>query len=957
MSFIFLWEKHINKKAIALTLTVGVLGLISLLVTSFCLTIYWQTKQAEHHLSLAKAEFFVEAAFSHGQMVLKKDKNETTFDWEKDRWRTEFEEEEGVEGVDNDGDGVADSKWIYFQDDRGNDIGRYAVLIRDESSKININTAGGKCRKDFLGHCQGQGFSTYEISLEDFFECSKLSPADAAEKLTGRILTERYGLDGRPGGIGDDNLNNPILKSDGIDNDADGDIDEKDEGIDEPQEFNPYHPKGDDTPVDRPFLSIRQVRPLMPDSKTDPKTDNFKRIADQITCFSFEREISREIVSGENQEFLRLNINTSSTDELAVLFRGAGISDPEQKAVNVVDFRDKDFAASLICDDKGKFYYGVEGIRINEIMVKPILKLDTTKDQNPGGGWIWEGDQNYYYCESASQDYGEWKWSDLPPGSYRLILYGKENERIGDVVANGTSQENIVHGQRLKEIVTINEDGKFTLKIRNNKENTTTYFKYLELSQQPDVEYIELVNLTNKEVDLGGWQIETNFFPPATIPKGTSIRRKDDKEENYLVLTVDKKDTCPKIPKIAGDGISFINVWKGISEEKICQLDFKNKELNPDDDFLYDGGDTLTLKDENGEIVEEVEYFSGDIPEDILSGNISSSYRALEKGDPVCLSDGDNNSIYDGWFRSENIHRGTPAYKNKNSEIDSLQSLPVIANHDFVSCGYLLDVPTSKKSGEKFSVEDLAKIIDKITTSSLMLQAEIKECKKSENDGWKLEERKPLQTDWFVSRTSGSEGTWEWTARDGIEDGVYYLYLAGKKGEKILVTWNEKDEQGNTIERKLLSTFRDDNLASLGPIHITGRKLLLKIKHPSSSDLEAGETPIPTSHFDYILLTPAPFSYTFGCININTASDCVLMSLPDITKDEIKNIREKRPYSNIAQLLTKGIITKERFKKWANLITVRSDVYEIIITASSGRRKGEIWISSATIRSKIIIER
>ncbi len=947
MSFIFLWEKHIDRKAIALTLTIGVLGLISLLITSFCLAIYWQTKQAEHHLSLAKAEFLVEAAFSHGRTVLKEDREKNTFDYEQDEWRRYFEGKDGDEKIDNDGDGTPDSKWIDFQDGRGNIIGRYAVLIKDESSKININTAG-ECKKDPLLEChQGRGFSTYEVSLEDFFECFKPSSVDP-EELTEKILKERYGPDGKPGEKGvDDNLNNPILESDGIDNDADGDTDEKDEGIDEPQEFNPYHPKGPkdhDKPYDRPFLSIRQVRPLVPDSKTDPKTDNFKRIANQITCLSFERDISRKIISGEIQEFLRLNINTLSADELVVFFKEAEkeakifdkeaeISDKEQKAVNIVDFRDKDFAATEYCEVKG-----VEGIRINEIMVKPILKVDTTKDQNPEKGWIWKGNHYENYCESTPQEYGEWEWSDLPSGKYRLILYGEEDERVGDVIANGTSQEDVKHGQRFKETVTVDEKGKFTLKIRNNKENTTTYFKYLELSQQPDTEYIELVNLTNKDVDLSGWQIKTKFFPPATIPKGTSIRRKDDKEENYLVLTVDKEDKCAGID---GDGISFINVWKDIPEEKICQLDFESKKFNPDDDFLYNGGDEITLKDKEENPVEIVEYLSKDI----------LYYRTLEKGDPVHLSDNNKNNIYDGWSTFESSSPGgTPTKINSG-----VQSLPEFANHDFISCGYLLDVPTSKKPDEKFSVDDLDKIIDRITTSSLILQAEAKGCK-LEGVNWELVEREPPQTDWFESKTSGSEGTWKWTAADGIEDGVYYLYLAGRKGDEIFVSWDEKDEQGNIkkdeegnpIEIKLLSTFRDDNLASFGSIHITGRELVLKIKHPDSSK---------TSHFDYILLTPAPFSYTFGRININTASDCVLMSLPDITDSEIEKIKKERPYSNIAQLLTKEIITKERFKKWANLITVRSDVYEIIVTASSGRKKGGDWIPSATIRSKIIIER
>ena len=56
----------------------------------------------------------------------------------------------------------------------------------------------------------------------------------------------------------DDDGDNLFLSDDGIDNDGDGEIDEENEGIDEPDEFNSQKPKFDD----QPFLSIEGLKAI-----------------------------------------------------------------------------------------------------------------------------------------------------------------------------------------------------------------------------------------------------------------------------------------------------------------------------------------------------------------------------------------------------------------------------------------------------------------------------------------------------------------------------------------------------------------------------------------------------------------------------------------------------------------------------------------------------------------------
>jgi len=82
------------------------------------------------------------------------------------KWRTLFEGSD----VDINGDGEKDAKWIEVFDNSGSLFGRYAVLVNDEASKVNLNTAGLS---------SSQGLSTYEVNLDSFL--SKLEIANSHE--------------------------------------------------------------------------------------------------------------------------------------------------------------------------------------------------------------------------------------------------------------------------------------------------------------------------------------------------------------------------------------------------------------------------------------------------------------------------------------------------------------------------------------------------------------------------------------------------------------------------------------------------------------------------------------------------------------------------------------------------------------------------------------------------------
>jgi hypothetical protein len=205
--------------------------------------------------------------------------------------------------------------------------------VRDESSKMNLNAFGNLSRwyaVDFpnsktigdivdanasVYHGVNDRFSSFEVSFEEFFyfyyksgllwnstwpsdlqlTSSTSDPdytADSQEarwrcaNLARAVCLYRYGADGKPGVAGaDDDSDNTYYEEDNVDNDGDGTVDEGNEGIDEPDEYNPYQLKGDD----QKFDSIEDLKTALRASYTlssipvDPgvKYDSGMTVAEQ----------------------------------------------------------------------------------------------------------------------------------------------------------------------------------------------------------------------------------------------------------------------------------------------------------------------------------------------------------------------------------------------------------------------------------------------------------------------------------------------------------------------------------------------------------------------------------------------------------------------------------------------------------------------------------------------------
>ena len=415
-------------KGIALILVVSVLAVAGIMAVSFAFTMRLELKAATNYLEATRASYLSQAGVTYAQQILREDDRD--IDSFEEKWHTLFTGSD----VDNDGDGEPDSKWINAYNEAGDTIGRYAVLVKDEAGFLDINIAD-KCNLSPLKVTEG--WTPYELDLKKFLTSSGLNDP---EKVFDDIISFRYGPDSQPGESGvDDNHNQRILDSDGIDNNADGIIDEAGEGIDEPMEYGLLNLQGDDRAFETPF-EISKIQSI---SKQD-----LKKIYPYITTYSVGRNLD---VEGR----LKNNINSIDSGTLAVLLQDAGARDPFQKAVNIVDACDDDFCQSVI----SKLYNRLAAINRGDV-----------------GDWIWKGD-----CYQSDVKDGEpftITWINLPEGEYYIGVFGIKDELVGDVSVNDMTQNSVKHGEILRIGAVSFENKILNLTIKNST-GLACYFSYL----------------------------------------------------------------------------------------------------------------------------------------------------------------------------------------------------------------------------------------------------------------------------------------------------------------------------------------------------------------------------------------------------------------------------------------------------------------------------------------------
>ncbi|MCX7005282.1 MAG: hypothetical protein NTV22_18705 [bacterium] len=244
------------------------------------------------------------------------------------------------------------SPWINVYDRRGSLCGRYALSVEDEAAKVDLNSAF------MLAPSPGSGWTPGELNLP---LALGVPPQWAAS-----LISYRYGRNNVPGARGDDDENNIFLMTDGIDNDADGVMDEDNEGIDDPGEYNAFAPCGDD----RAFTGVAEALRVLRNSIGKMSVDQ---------SIALRREIPRRASLYAIDFPTYASDGTPLVDDINVLTprecrrtvgranqrQPFGATQPQlnQLAANIVDYRDQNHVLSTLGGQ-----YGVEAINFNEVL-------------------------------------------------------------------------------------------------------------------------------------------------------------------------------------------------------------------------------------------------------------------------------------------------------------------------------------------------------------------------------------------------------------------------------------------------------------------------------------------------------------------------------------------------------------------------------------------------------------
>ncbi|MBN2120390.1 MAG: general secretion pathway protein GspK [Candidatus Omnitrophica bacterium] len=553
---------------------------------------------------------------------------------------------------------------------------------------------------------------------------------------------------------------------------------------------------------------------------------------------------------------------------------------------------------------------GRESLVINEILAKPSSELVTIQDQDPKGAWVWK-DGFYENAEFASGKSGEGKWVFAVNKSgyfYIKVFANSPGGYIGDVSIAGKDLRDARDGMIFSEPVYINDN--LTLTIQNNSLVEIASFKSLVISQEPDTEFIEILNISPYSIDISDFTVEItqegggSLGWPALIPQGTQIEA-----YQHLILSIDKDDRdCALF--LRNNGIFFQKTW-GMSS---VQLQFTGA-VEGNDDIIPNKKAKVTLKDSQARVVDTVEYKSEQV----------SDFTSVEKSDPTLFWDNDANGIFDAWFFSESLAKATPGERNDNPGMKEIDPVTlevfyhdvreqVVQNNPFINIGYANDV-ASDFAWEKFDLRSISLLADKFTSFRKHLGF-------GSFLGGAFEETE----EGFYSSRKGDTGVWRWP---NIAEGIYSLKILASEDSSSSLSVDIK--LGDEISGYLGPFAFDKGWLNYGNIEIKDDSESLEINLRNEEDK-------PLLILNFIL---EPQFQARGRININTASKEVLSALTD--GPTALRVISYRPFGertnrrlgigDLLQDTSLGFTPKQKidnFKLIAPLITTHSDIYEVV---------------------------
>lgn len=382
-------------RGVALIAVLAILTVLSIIAAAFAFYMHTERQLGMIAGSKVQSDILAQSALEHALSVLRNDIQDSPgWDDFSEFWYTHFLPRNTNDSVDIDGlpsivskSGCMDGRWLYVRNTKNEVVGRYAIKIEDESSKLNLNVATA-----WSAEMQNQGIDTFELMITD----GKTRGLPISRSIAKRLLDYRYGRDKSPGQAGvDDNLTASTYASDEIDNDGDGSFDEAEEGIDEPVEYSPSKPHWDD----RAFSSLEEVIDV-----ADPKGTIPLKAARLLQRYGTVYSNSRDLFFDEREGSLRkqLNLNVSSKYQLRRILRRANEESRFESSsrnmhnliANLMDYRDENHVLTTI-----ESAYGVESVCFNEILAHD-------------GSYIREA------------DWADW-WPYLPNLRDRILCYNR----------------------------------------------------------------------------------------------------------------------------------------------------------------------------------------------------------------------------------------------------------------------------------------------------------------------------------------------------------------------------------------------------------------------------------------------------------------------------------------------------------------------------------------------------
>jgi len=344
---------------VALVAVLAVLTVLAILAATFVTMTSMQSKSSKASMEAFRAKLLIESGLQHAVSLIQQDISKEGLICDSPETDPLFLRPEAGE------------TWHIVCDKKGKPIGRYKVQVSDESGKLNVNFL-----PELAQHVVQKSKSERKNPKKSTL-FSVIKP-----KIIKKILAYQYGPNCVPGRRNaDDNSNNILFENDGIDNNFNGMIDELNEGVDDPSEFNLLYPKGDDRVIGSLSEVSDFLQPLSPVGKS-PKIEKLSKI------FS-TRSISREAPAEDKSS--NVDINGATVRQIAQAIRkkqklkGAAKKQGAELArfaCNIADFRDENHVISTYAGG-----YGVEAVCFSEIMANDASRLITAQRTIPEVNW------------------------------------------------------------------------------------------------------------------------------------------------------------------------------------------------------------------------------------------------------------------------------------------------------------------------------------------------------------------------------------------------------------------------------------------------------------------------------------------------------------------------------------------------------------------------------------------